>query len=270
MNKMLTPEQVQAYHRNGVLFPVSAISRGELERFQRGFAKLETWAGGIQKYTAQPHLFFPWAWDLATLPRILDAVEDLLGPELVIEATLLLCKYPRDPAYAQWHQDGYYSKWHLTPSVSAWIALSDATPENGCMQVIPGSHHQGRHVHLESDAKDSMFGRTAEIAVEVDEAKAQCVTLAAGQNSFHHSSIIHGSPPNRSDSKRISLIVRFVTPQFQDRSATFPVIHARGQGNLGKLPVVETPPTGDNAECFSRWQAFVSRTARLTGGVPGR
>jgi len=263
MNRALSAEQVQQYETTGVVFPVSAISSNELNYFQDSFNRIETFAGGRQKYTAQPHLFFAWAWKLATLPRLLDAAEDLLGPELVIDSTLLLCKYPHDPAFAPWHQDGIRSALYMTPSVSAWIALSDATRENGCMRVIPGSHRHGRIAHLETDAENSLFGPTEEIRVEVDEDQAQYVTLVAGESSFHHSNIVHGSPPNRSDTKRISLIVRFVTPLFQHRRATFPVVQARGNGDLGTLQAVETLPCGDIEECFHRWQAFVLATPRL-------
>jgi non-haem Fe2+, alpha-ketoglutarate-dependent halogenase len=266
-NRALTREQIQQYETTGVVFPITVISSGELNYFQDAFNRIETLACGRLKHAGHLHLFFPWAWELATLPRSLDAAEDLLGPDLVIDSTLLLCKYPHDPAFVPWHQDGLYSAWYTTPSVSAWIALSDATPENGCMRVIPGSHRQGRIPHSETDAQDSLFGRTEEIQVEVEEDQARWVTLAAGEGSFHHSSIVHGSPPNRSDTKRISMIVRFVTPLFQHRKATSPVVQARGNRDLGSLQPVERPPSGDIEECFSRWQAFVSGTPRLRRDV---
>jgi non-haem Fe2+, alpha-ketoglutarate-dependent halogenase len=101
----------------------------------------------------------------------------------------------------------------------------------------------------------------------VEEDQARWVTLAAGESSFHHSSIVHGSPPNRSDTKRISMIVRFVTPLFQHRKATSPVIQARGNSDLGTLQAAEKPPTGEIEECFNRWQAFVLGTPRLSRDV---
>lgn len=254
--KLLGPEAVRRYEEEGIVFPVPLMPPGKVERFHQGFRELEVRAGGVQKYTAFPHVFFPWAWELATLPRLLDAAEDLIGPELVIDSSLLLCKYARDPAFAPWHQDGVHSGWYKTPSVSAWIAIVDATPENGCMQVIPGSHRAGRIAHSDEVRENSLFGPGAEIKVEVDESQAVCVALAAGEASFHHSSIVHGSPPNRSDQKRISLIVRFVTPRFRERQAIMPAVRVRGSADLSHMTMQKTPPSGELDECFARWQAF--------------
>jgi len=256
MNRALSAEQVHQYETTGVVFPISAISSNELNYFQDAFSRIEAFAGGRQKYTAQPHLFFAWAWELATLPRLLDAAEDLIGPDLVIDSTLLLCKYPRDPAFAPWHQDGVRSLWYTTRSVSAFIALSDVTPENGCMRVIPGSHRKGRISHMRTTSVNSLFGPTDEIEIEVDENEAVSIVLAVGECSFHHSSIVHGSPPNRSDSKRVSLIVRFVTPLFRQRSAHFPAVRARGGGDLSHMPVLEKPPVGEIRDCYARWREF--------------
>lgn len=264
-SKLLGPGEVQRYEENGIVFPVPVVPPNELKRFQEGFQELELRGGGMQKYTAFPHLYFPWVWELATLPRLLDAAEDLIGPELVIDSSLLLCKYARDPAFAPWHQDGVRSGWYKTPSVSAWIAIVDATPANGCMQVIPGSHRGGRMAHSDEVRENSLFGPGAEIEVEVDESQAVCVALAAGEASFHHSSIVHGSPPNRSEQKRISLIVRFVTPLFRERHAAVPAVRARGSADLSHMTLQETPPSGEPDECFARWQAFAQSHQQRPG-----
>jgi hypothetical protein len=260
--KFLVPEQVRRYQEDGILFPVRIVRSSEMGRFQDGFRKLELRSGGVQKYTRSPHLFFPWAWELATLPSLLDAAEDLLGPEVVIDSSLLLCKYPRDPAFAPWHQDGVRSGWFKTPSVSAWIAIVDATVENGCMKVIPGTHRQGRVEHTEAVRENSIFGAGAEIEVQVDESKTVCVVLAPGETSFHDSNIIHGSAPNQSDEKRICLIVRFVTPLFQRVNSSAPAVRARGSGCLSHMTLQEKPPTGNDDECFARWQAFAADPER--------
>jgi non-heme Fe2+,alpha-ketoglutarate-dependent halogenase len=270
--KLLEAENIRRYEQDGVIFPVPIIPPSDLKTFQDGFHDLELRGGGAQKYTAFPHVFFPWVWKLTTMPRLLDAAEDLIGPELVIESTLLLCKYPRDLAFVPWHQDGVYSGWYKTPSVTAWIAIVDATPENGCMKVIPGSHRQGRFTHMDAVRQDSLFGPGAEIEVDVDETKAVCVALAAGETSFHHSSIVHGSPPNRSEQKRISLIVRFVTPLFRERQASLPAVRARGSADLSHMMLLEIPPRGDASECYTRWQEFSEshRRTRNMGAAPSR
>ena len=254
--KRLTPDQVAGYHRHGVLFPLPILTENKLRASREAFAEIETLAGGRLTYAGAVHLFFPWVWDLATDPALLDAAEDIIGPEIVIDSALLLCKYPHDPAFAPWHQDGVYSEWYTTPSVSAWMALTGATIENGCMQVIPGSQHLGRLHHEETKSAASLFGNTAEITAKVDESQSVAVELAAGETSFHHASIVHGSPPNRSESKRLSLVVRFVTPQFQNRKSAFPAVQARGSGNLGCISIIAEPPSGDATDCFTRWKQF--------------
>jgi hypothetical protein len=261
-NRILTARQVLRYHNDGILFPVRVVASSEMKRFQDGFRVLEQRGGGVQKYTPSPHLFFPWAWELVTMPRLLDAAQDLIGAELVIDSSLLLCKYPRDPAFAPWHQDGVRSGWFKTPSVSAWIAIVAATAANGCMRVIPGTHQKGRMNHTEAVRKDSMFGPGTEIEMQVDESKAVSVVLAAGETSFHDSNIIHGSPPNQSDERRISLIVRFVTPLFQRVNSGAPAVRARGCACLSHMTLQEKPPVGDEEECFARWQAFGAELER--------
>jgi hypothetical protein len=261
-NKLLTPEQVRGYAEDGILFPVPVFPPSLAPYFQEVLRQLEQRGGGRQKYTALPHLFFRRLWELALSPRLLDAAEDLIGPELIIDSTLLLCKYPGDSAFAPWHQDGIHSGWYKTPSVSAWIALADSTSANGCMRVIPGSHRGGRLVHEEVAREDSLFGPGPEIEVEVDASQAVDVTLTAGEASFHHSSIVHGSPPNRSEQRRICLIVRFVTPLFQPQNPNIPVVRARGNADVRHMKLMEAPPCGEFDECFAHWQAFASQPRR--------
>jgi non-heme Fe2+,alpha-ketoglutarate-dependent halogenase len=256
MTKLLSQAQLKCYERDGVLFPLQVLLPDESSRFCAAFEDLETRLGCPQQYVGLSHLFVRWAYDLATHPVVLDAVEDILGPDILVEGTLILCKYPHDQSYLPWHQDGVYSGWYLTPSTSAWIALSDSTSENGCMRVIPGSHRQGRLPHLETHARYSLSGHGEEVQVEVNEAQARDVVLHTGEMSLHQSNTIHGSQPNRSEAKRIGFIVRFVTPQFTFRQAPHPLVRARGHGVCQHLQVLEQPPTDDLASGIAAWRAF--------------
>src|SRR5262249_46860230 len=143
--------------------------------------------GGEPRRIAVPHLYWRWAFDLATHPAVLDAVENLLGPDLLIQATLILTKPAHDPAIVTWHQDGTYSGLYKTPNATAWIALTDSTPENGCMRVIPGSQRQPILPHVQSQVEHHLLRRSPEVAVTVDEADAVDVVLHAGEMSLHHS-----------------------------------------------------------------------------------
>src|SRR4029077_21153111 len=118
-------QQVDRYRRDGVLFPVPALDPAEVARCRAALEAAEPRLADPRR-TPMPHTAFRWAWDLATHPAVLDAVEAVLGPELLIQATMVLTKPPGDPALVTWHQDGTYSGLHLTPNTTAWIALWDS------------------------------------------------------------------------------------------------------------------------------------------------
>jgi non-haem Fe2+, alpha-ketoglutarate-dependent halogenase len=241
------------FERDGVVYPIPVISPQQSSAYLASFLQLEELLGRPIKRMGNPALQFAWAHRLATEPAVLDAVEEILGPDLLVSGTLIFCKYPHDPAFVAWHQDTFYSNLHLTPSVSAWIALLDSVPENGCMRVVPGSHLLGTLPHQETREPDNLLRRGEEIQVDVDEADAIDVVLKAGEMSLHHNSIIHGSPPNTSDKRRIGFIVRFVTPEYNLESRT-PFLHARGNFDCGYLTLVEPPSEGDVRDSLAAWE----------------
>ena len=242
------------FDRNGVVFPIPVLPPEKITRYLACFSEVEELLGRPIKRMGNPALYFSWAYRLATEPPVLDAVEEILGPDLLISGTLIFCKYPRDPAFVAWHQDTFYSNLDLTPSASAWIALLDSTSENGCMRVIPGSHLQGTLPHQETCRSDNLLKRGEEIQVEVDEADATDVLLKAGEMSLHHNSIIHGSRSNRSDTKRIGFIVRFVTPEYDLGPQRTPFLRAKGNFDCQHLKFAEQPPDRDTRESLSAWE----------------
>lgn len=248
MLKSLLPEQVERYERDGVLFPIPILSDDEVLTFRAAFEQLEAQLGGNQRYVPWTHLYFRWAYDLATHPLLLDAAEDILGPDILIYGTLILCKYPQDSSRVDWHQDGSHS-------ASAWIALSHSSAESGCMRVIPSSHRNGRFPHAKSHSEDNVV--TQELQIDVDESLAEDVVLRAGEVSLHHNNIIHGSRPNRSGAKRIGFIVRFITPKFEKSAG--PIIAARGQAGCHLLNLLDQPPTAGIEENISAWREFIKK-----------
>src|SRR5271165_3384144 len=185
------------FEREGVVYPIPVLSPEKISFYLTCFLEIEDLLGRPIKRMGNPALHFSWAYRLATESPVLDAVEEILGSDLLISGTLIFCKYPHDPAFVAWHQDTFYSNLDLTPSVSAWIALLDSTSENGCMRVVPGSHLQGTLIHQETRAPDNLLRRGEEIQVDVKEADAIDLVLSAGEMSLHHHAIIHGSRPNR-------------------------------------------------------------------------
>lgn len=251
----LTREQVARYERGGVVFPVAALSRAEASHFRGCFEELESLLGGRLQRAPLTHLFFRWAYDLVTHPSILDAVESLIGADILVQGSLLLCKYPRDPARVLWHQDASYSSRVGSPTTSAWVALSDSTPEGGCLRVIPGSHESGPLPHALPATPDSLL-RYGGVA-GVDETLAADVALRAGEMSLHQGDLVHGSAPNHSDEKRIGFVVRYVTPRYA--VAVNPVVRARGRGRCEHLTTLDAPPRGTSSECVRAWEEFLRR-----------
>jgi ectoine hydroxylase-related dioxygenase (phytanoyl-CoA dioxygenase family) len=211
MGKVLEAADVEAYNSRGYHLPVDVLSAAEVAACRHQLEAYEAKAGGpiSGEMRHKSHLLFPWINDLMRHPRMLDAVEDVLGPDLLVWSTSFFIKEARDPGFVSWHQDATY--WGLSsPDVcTAWIALSPANKVSGCMKFIAGTHRT-QVQHTDTFHKDNLLTRGQEIAVEVDEGNAVYAELQPGQASLHHVLLFHGSAPNRSDDRRIGLAIRYV------------------------------------------------------------
>jgi Phytanoyl-CoA dioxygenase (PhyH) len=247
----VTEEQVERYRRDGVLCPLPVLDAEIVAACRAALEELEQRLADPKRIT-NLHYAFRWAWDLVTHPAVLDAVEPILGPELLIQSTMMLTKPAGDPGVVSWHQDGTRSGLHRAPNTTAWIALWDSTPESGCVRVVPGSHHNAILPHVQSSDEHDMRFNSDEVAVEVDEAQATDVALRAGEMSLHHSNIIHGSRANSSAERRTGFIVRFATPALD--TSEWPVMRARGRCDCSHLTVLSGPPPADGLEAgLARW-----------------
>lgn len=251
----LSSEVLERYERDGIVFPIPLLEQSEVAQYRNALESIATLcAEGSLKRFDNLHLFFPWAYRLATHQKLLDVVETILGADLVIDGTLVFYKPPHDAGYASWHQDSVYSGWHLTPSVSAWIALTKSERENGCMRAVPGTHKLGLLDHENVYDDPNLLNRRGErIRMDVQESDAIDVVLAPGDMSLHHTNIVHGSNPNGSDGPRIGFIVRFVTNRTTNRERL--VVHARGDGDCSHLRLAQ-PPVEENIEAATAaWRA---------------
>lgn len=254
MTALLTEQLLDQYEREGIVFPIKVFSAEEAGRFRTEIESVVDDCGtGPLRRLDSLHLFFDWAYKLVTHQALLDTIEGLLGTELLIDGTLVFYKPPHDSSYVSWHQDSVYSGWHLTPSTSAWIALTPSHRANGCMRVIPGSHKQGllNHVNVRDDSNLVRRGEQVEI---VDESQAVDVVLQPGEISMHHSTIVHGSNPNTSDDPRIGFIVRFVTNKIASRERS--LLRVRGESDCSHLNLAEPPIAADRQKAFSAWRRF--------------
>lgn len=261
MGRALSAEQVKKYRDDGVLFPIRVLSDQEVGEFRSALDELESTVGTGVRRIDYSHLFFKWAYDLATHRRLLDVMEDLLGPSLLVMSSRVFYKHPRDGSFASWHQDGNYLGLSSVTTPSIWIALSDSTPENGCVRVIPRSHLAGILPHRETESDKNILNHGQEIASEVLESSAIDLVLRPGEMSIHNPSLIHGSGPNLSDTCRIGFSVTFSTPEVT--RALLPVVRARGALDWNEFTVWGEPPELSIKEALAAHERFT-----VEGGWP--
>ena len=209
--KALTEAAVRQYREYGYFAPIPVLTRADADALRGRLEAFEATGTGMQGAVRhKPHLLFTWLNDLIRHPRILDAVEDIIGPDILCWGTSFFIKERRNPGYVSWHQDSTY--WGLEPPdiVTAWVAFTDSTAENGAMRVIPGSHKLDQVPHRDTFAAANLLSRGQEIMVDVDERQAVMLQLAAGEMSLHHVRLIHGSDPNPSDDRRIGFAIRYI------------------------------------------------------------
>jgi ectoine hydroxylase-related dioxygenase (phytanoyl-CoA dioxygenase family) len=252
MTDKLSRQQLIQYERQGALFPIKVFSSEEVAYFKTEFESLIKKCGS-QRRVDSLHLFFEWAYRLVAHDALLDVIQDVIGGDILVYGSVIFYKPPRDSGYVAWHQDGVYSGLHLTPSVSAWIALTQSDSANGCMRVIPGSHKR-RLNHINDRDEANLTQRGEQVATVINEAEALDVVLQPGEMSLHHSSIVHGSRPNTSDAPRVGFIVRFATDQI--RNQAMPMLRVRGRADCGHLTLAEPPLETDQHKAFEAWHRF--------------
>jgi ectoine hydroxylase-related dioxygenase (phytanoyl-CoA dioxygenase family) len=252
----LAPEQVHFYEENGYLFPLRAFSEEKAKEFRQHFErytqeneeKLSTLLPRERrKVYSQMHLTVPWVYEMVSNANVLDAVEAVIGPDIIVWDTGWFAKFPHDKAFVSWHQDGAY--WGLRPPkvTTAWVAVGPSNAENGCMQVMPGTHKQ-TFPQTDTYAPDNALSRGQEIAVQVDESKAVNIELRPGEMSLHHIGIAHGSKANHSDYPRIGLAVRYIAAEVEQDGMEKQIAQlVRGRDDYGHFELVEPPVEGANS-----------------------
>jgi ectoine hydroxylase-related dioxygenase (phytanoyl-CoA dioxygenase family) len=212
MGKRLSEIEIARYERDGFVFPVDVFTPeqaqgylGQLEGFER--AQGQQFGKG---HNFKPHLLFRWVDEIVHHPNVLDAVEDLIGPDIRLFHLSVWPKHAHDPAYVSWHQDATYFGLEPPLQVTAWVALTDAPVEAGCMEVVPGSHKSGQVHHGQSDSAHNLLSRGQTVTEDFDRRETVFMPVRAGQMSLHHTHLIHRSGPNMSDRRRIGLGISYI------------------------------------------------------------
>ncbi|MBF9053602.1 phytanoyl-CoA dioxygenase family protein [Rhodobacterales bacterium LSUCC1028] len=248
----LAPDMIARYWEDGFLFPIDVLSRDEAQTYRTQLEWVERdWLEGdlplplntYKRVNAQ--LVMPFVHEIATKPQVLDVIEGILGPDILIYSAEFFIKNAQSDQYVSMHQDLTYWGMGTTPEmVTAWIALSPATRASGCMDFVKGSHKSEILPHTDTFNEKNLLSRGQEIAVDVAEEDKTAIELMPGQMSLHHGLTIHGSGPNISDDRRIAVVVRYVTPQVAQNMADRDyAMLARGIDRVGKFIHYTAPQT---------------------------
>ena len=212
MPKHLTPAQVTGYREKGYVGPIEVLSRVEVERYRAELEDFERRSGAKLKFPekSKSYLLFGWADAIVHHPAVLDAVEDVIGPDILVYHLTMHIKEPQSSGRVVWHQDDDY--FHLSPAehVTAWVALSDATEETGCMRMVAGLHKAGPIPHIEDPQPDHIIRLGKGIHGRFTDEDGELVPVPAGSMSLHHTHTPHSSPPNRGGDRRIGVGISYI------------------------------------------------------------
>jgi len=253
------------YERRGFLSPVDVLSEQQALQHRRRLQEAEAQIGPLH-YQAKMHTVLRSTHELVTHPRILDVVEAILGPDILLYNATYIIKEAGAPSHVSWHQDLTYWGLDGDDQVSVWLALSRADEQSGCMRMIPGSHTAGRQAHETcTDDPDNVLSQAQRVH-GVDEAAAVYCPLAAGQASFHHGWTLHSSPPNRSADRRIGLNIQYIAPHIrQTKLPGYSALLVRGEDRFQHY-AAETPAVRDLDRAALAWRERMDQLHRRIVG----
>jgi ectoine hydroxylase-related dioxygenase (phytanoyl-CoA dioxygenase family) len=277
---MLSRKDIESYRRYGYLPGRPVLSAAEAGRFREDC--LRTCAtplelGDQNPYSlkrhasnrVKPYLLFPWAAELVRHSRILDIIEAVIGPDILVFHTTVWLKEPHSDNYVPWHQDATYFGLAPFEHVTAWVALTPSRPESGCVRVIPGSHHQGQLVHLDDHSDPlTMLSRGQRLADTIREDDAVDLVLEPGDVSLHHTLSAHSSGPNRSDDWRIGIGISYIPTSVRHIGPTrLSATLARGSDHFGHFDHEAAPQAELDAAAIAVHADSQSRYWQAASGI---
>jgi non-heme Fe2+,alpha-ketoglutarate-dependent halogenase len=263
MPKVLTPTQIFGFERDGFVSPVRAMSESRAGWYRERLEAFEAaYPDDRLKLDQKAHMICPWVDEMIRERAILDAVEDLIGGDILCWGTSLRAKQPDGKTFAGWHQDTAYADVRPIVVIVA-LALSRAGSENGCIRAIPGSHRGQLLPHKEAFRTDSILSREQYIDAPVDEAAAVDLALNPGEIALFDNAIIHSSKPNFDRDRRIIFLLEMVpTTAYQEtprESATL----VRGEDAFGHFDVDPRPQKEMGQDELAAWHRAVEIQASV-------
>ena len=259
--KVLTKMQVEAFHHDGFLFPIPALNQEEVAACLAGLQRLESELGcavadADVKWRSHAYAHSPWFNDLIRHPRILDAVEDVIGPNILVWTSTFFIKEPHSQTYAAWHQDGAYFGLEPREQVCAWVALTDASAEAGCMEQL-SFHGKPRLYHHAALGLANSINRAGQTIMEpFDDTEPVAMALPTGSFSLHHELAVHRSAPNRAGHRRVGIGLNYIPTHVRvNGSVRLKAMLVRGEDTYGHFDLIEPPAAERDAAALAVHQA---------------
>jgi len=249
MPRVLTNAQLKAYQQDGFVSPLDCISSEEAAKFFRIIEDYEKTHNEDVSVNIRVRavLAFKWMIDLARHKNIAGALQDCIGPNVLLFLSGVWSKRPGTETFVSWHQDGAYNPFDRNTGATAWIGLTDSTPEKGNIRCIPGSHSEVIQ-HKECFDKDNILSRGQSVP-EVDTNKAIDMPLLAEQFSVHHELLVHGSAPNTTNGRRLGISFACVPTEAKPLSGPNTGVLIAGENHpghwaLNNEPAFDLDPVG--------------------------
>lgn len=265
MPKTLTDAQVTRFQEDGFLFPYEVYTPAEAAALYEKYAALEETLGEEpqNRFRIKAQLPFPWLCDVVRHPRLLDAVEDLIGPDILCWGSSFFTKKAHDPRFISWHTDSFVYGFEPAETLTAWLGFNDSTVESGCLRYIPGSHRKQSEHEIKPDPNN--LATLGQNVIGVPEEKAVDAVLKAGQVVFHHESVVHSSTANRANHPRIGFSIHYVAPHVKEtRFDGATAMLVRGKDTYGFWGADPEPREDLDPICIEAMQATRAKFMKTT------
>jgi len=239
----LTPEQLDYYNNKGYVSPVDALITAEAKEIRYEIEKIEkNWPNALEGINRNyVHLISPIFNKICLNKNILDAVESIIGKNILICGTTLFIKNPYEKEFVSFHQDAKYIGLEPHNWVTVWVAVTDSNEENGCMRIWSGSHKENLKHHKQKFDENNLLTRGQTIE-NVPLEKTDPIILKAGQMSLHHPTIVHGSDLNKSNDRRIGFVIQsYIGTNVEQVLGKMYVQLARGKDSFNYHEHIERP-----------------------------
>lgn len=249
----LGEDLTKQYWEDGYLFPLPALTAEDAQSYRHQIESIEQeWRDNglplpLNTYKRiNAHMVMPMVANIAMNRTVLDVVEGILGPDILIFSGEFFIKEARTSQIVSMHQDlTYWGLGAIDGLVTAWIPLSPATPASGCMDFVRGSHKNAILPHEDTFAENNLLSRGQEVKVDVSDDQKTAIEIHPGQMSLHHGLTIHGSGPNTSNDRRIACVIRYIRPDMRQQVGERDyAMLARGQDRHGNF--IHVPPPSAN------------------------